>query len=136
MIAALASAHAAIELLESRYLDPDAVDPLSLLADMLTNGGFVWGEGVADWDGIDFAHATVEQSVDAGAVLRRTGNPAGEMIRLVVWVANEGSVWAGGLKAGQFVTCGSWTGKTLVGPAASVLVRFPSLGEVRVRYTP
>jgi 2-keto-4-pentenoate hydratase len=136
VIAALASAHPAIELLESRYLDPDAVDPLSLLADMLTNGGFVWGEGVADWDGIDFAHATVEQSVDAGAVLRRTGNPAGEMIRLVVWVANEGSVWAGGLKAGQFVTCGSWTGKTLVGPAASVLVRFPSLGEVRVRYTP
>ena len=34
------------------------------------------------------------------------------MIRLVEWLANEGSVWAGGLKAGQFVTCGSWTGKT------------------------
>jgi 2-keto-4-pentenoate hydratase len=44
-------------------------------------------------------------------------------------------VWAGGLKAGQFVTCGSWTGKTLVGPAATARVRFPSLGEVRVRYT-
>jgi len=70
--------------------------------------------------------------VDAGEPLRRTGNPAGDMIRLVVWLANEGSVWAGGLKAGQFVTCGSWTGKTLVGPAAVVRVRFPSLGEVRV----
>ena len=134
--AALASAHPAIELLESRYLDPDAVDPLSSLADSLLHGGFVWGPGAADWQGIDFDSETVEQSVDGAAPLRRTGNPAGDMIRLVVWLANEGSRWAGGLKAGQFVTCGSWTGKTMVGPAASVLVRFPSLGEVRVGYAP
>jgi 2-keto-4-pentenoate hydratase len=135
VIAALAAAHPAIELLESRYRDPDAVDALGNLADGQMHGGFVWGEGVADWHGIDFTHETVEQTVDAGEPLRRTGNPAGDMIRLVVWLANEGSVWAGGLKAGQFVTCGSWTGKTLVGPAATARVRFPSLGEVRVRYT-
>jgi 2-keto-4-pentenoate hydratase len=56
------------------------------------------------------------------------------MVRLVVWLANVGSVWSGGLKAGQFVTCGSWTGKSLAGANSKVRVRFPSLGEVALDY--
>jgi 2-keto-4-pentenoate hydratase len=72
----------------------------------------------------------VEQYADGALMMARTGNPVGDMIRLVVWMANEGAVWAGGLKAGQFVTCGSWTGKEIVGETAKVRVVFPSLGEV------
>jgi 2-keto-4-pentenoate hydratase len=131
---AMQSAHPAIEVLESRYLDPDAVDALSNLADTQMHGGFVWGAPVADWRGIDFAAETVVQEVDGAAPLTRTGNPAGDMVRLVVWLANEGSVWAGGLKAGQFVTCGSWTGKTLAGPNATVRVHFPSLGVAELSF--
>jgi 2-keto-4-pentenoate hydratase len=134
VIAAIAAAHPAIELLESRFEDPDAVDPLTNLADTQSHGGFVYGPGLADWHGIDFARETVEQYVDGKLQMSRTGNPAGDMIRLVVWLANEGSVWAGGLKAGQFVTCGSWTGKSVVGPGAQVRVRFPSLGEAVATY--
>lgn len=134
VIAAMATAHPAIEVLESAFLDPDDVTPLTNLSDSLAHGGFVYGAGIANWHQIDFTHETVEQFID-DAQLIRTGNPAGDMIRLVVWLANTGAVWAGGLKAGQFVTCGSWTGKTLAGPAAKVRVRFPSLGEVAVDYT-
>jgi 2-keto-4-pentenoate hydratase len=129
IVAALATAHPAIEWLESRFVDPDVVDPLSLLADFATHGGFVWGPGVADWHGIVFATETVTQSVD-GAAITRTGNPGGDMIRMVQWLANAGAVWAGGLFAGQFVTCGSWTGKAAARAGQSVVVRFPSLGEV------
>lgn len=136
VVAALATAHPAIEILHSRFLDPDQVDPLSNLADTQMHGGFVYGDGTADWRHIDFAAETVKQSVDDGPPLHRTGNPAGDMIRLVVWLANEGAVWAGGLRAGQFVTCGSWTGKTVVGPAADVRVRFPSLGDVQLAFRP
>ncbi len=135
VIAAIAAAHPAIEVLESRYLDPDAVDPLTNLADTQSHGGFVYGAPVEHWEAIDFAAETVEQYVDGTLQKSGVGNPAGDMIRLVVWLANEGAVWAGGLKAGQFVTCGSWTGKALVGPSARVRVRFPSLGEVFVTYT-
>ncbi|MCW3473332.1 2-keto-4-pentenoate hydratase [Limobrevibacterium gyesilva] len=135
VIAAIAAAHPAIEVLESRYLDPDAVDPMTNLADTQSHGGFVYGAPVTDWHGIDFAREKVEQYVDGALQMERVGNPAGDMIRLVVWLANEGSIWAGGLKAGQFVTCGSWTGKSTVGPTAKVRVRFPSLGEVQVAYT-
>lgn len=135
VIAAIAAAHPAIEVLESAFLDPDAVTPLTNLSDSMAHGGFIFGAPVTAWHGIDFARETVEQRVD-DALLTRTGNPAGDMIRLVIWVANTGAHWAGGLKAGQFVTCGSWTGKTLAGPAARVRVRFPSLGEVALDYTP
>ena len=133
VIAALATAHPAIEVLESAYLDPDAVDPLSSLADSLMHGGFVHGPGVASWQGLDFAHMTVTQTID-GAAMQRTGNPAGDMIRLVEWLANTGSHWAGGLRAGQFVTCGSWTGKTPAPPGAHVSVAFPGLGEASLAF--
>ncbi len=134
VIAALATAHPVIEVLESRFLDPDAVSVFTNLADTQSHGGFVYGPGRVDWHKIDFTHETVEQYVDGSLQMTHTGNPAGDMIRLVVWLANEGSAWAGGLKAGQFVTCGSWTGKTLVGPCATVRVHFPSLGEASVTY--
>ena len=97
------------------------------------HGGFVHGSGLADWQGLDFPAMIVTQTID-GTEMRRTGNPAGDMIRLIEWLANEGSVWAGGLKAGQFVTCGSWTGKTLAAPRAHAHVAFPGLGEAEVRF--
>jgi 2-keto-4-pentenoate hydratase len=134
VVDAIAAAHPAIEVLESRFVNPDAVAPLTNLADTQSHGGFVWGPGTPDWQRIDFAHEVVEQFVDDELQMSRMGHPAGDMIRLVVWLANEGAVWAGGLKAGQFVTCGSWTGKSSVGPTARVRVKFPSLGEVFVTY--
>ncbi len=135
VIAAIAAAHPAIEVLESRYLDADAVDALTNLADTQSHGGFIHGAPVKNWQSIDFSAEPVEQYVDGALQKSGVGNPAGDMIRLVVWLANEGAVWAGGLKAGQFVTCGSWTGKAFVGPNAKVRVLFPSLGEVFVTYT-
>ena len=134
VIEAIATAHPVIETLDTRFVDPDAVGPFSGLADTQSHGGLVFGPGRADWHGIDFARETVEQYVDGALQTTHTGNPVGDMIRLVVWVANEGAVWAGGLKAGQFVTCGSWTGKTVLGPTARARVRFPSLGEAELRF--
>ena len=128
IIAALATAHPVIEILESAYLDPDVVEPLSNLADSILHGGFIYGPGLAEWHGLDFPNITVTQTIN-DEEMQRTGNPAGDMIRLVEWLANEGSVWAGGLKAGQFVTCGSWTGKTPAPAGATIRVRFPGLGE-------
>ncbi len=47
-----------------RFTDPDAQDKLTLLADSLTHGGFVYGAPAADWQGIDFARETVRLLVD------------------------------------------------------------------------
>ena len=136
VLAAIASAHPAIELLHSRYTDVNQVDPLSNLADSLSHGGFVYGPAIPDWQSIDLAAEQVRLLVNGAEIKRRTGNPAGDMVRLVVWLANHGAHWSGGLRAGQFVTTGSWTAKDFVPPGAEVRVVFAQCGEAAVRFTP
>ena len=116
IVASMASCHPGIEVLQSRFADPASVDRLSHLADLIRHGAYVLGAPIAGWQAIDFAAVEVAQTID-GVMLRSRGNPAGDMIRLVAWLANIGAAWAGGLRAGQIVTCGSWTGAT-ASPAA------------------
>ena len=134
VLAAIASAHPAIEVLQSRYLDVAAVDPLSALADSLSHFGLVVGPPIQDWQGLDLAQESVRLLVDGAEVKARTANPAGDMLRLVVWLVNEGAHWAGGLQAGQFVTTGSWTGKDTVPPGGEARITFDHAGEAAVRF--
>ena len=131
--AALASCHAGLEVLQSRFADPDATNALSNLADLIRHGAYVLGPPVGPWQAIDFATLQVRQVI-AGEATLHTGNPAGDMMRLVVWLANVGAVWAGGLKAGQVVTCGSWTGKLAAPAGAAVSARFGDLPGVELRF--
>jgi 2-keto-4-pentenoate hydratase len=38
------------------------------------------------------------------------------------------------LRAGQWVTTGSWTGKILADSGSAVVARFPRFGEARVHF--
>lgn len=131
---AIAAFHPAIEVLQSRFLEPTAVAPLTALADTQSHGAFVHGAPVAAWRGIILDAESMVQRVDGEVNAAHTGHPGGDLLGQVVWLANVGSVWAGGLKAGQFVTCGSWTGANRVGPAAQVRVAFSTLGDVALDF--
>ena len=136
VMAAIASAHPAIEVLQSRFVDPDRVDPLSALADSLTHFGLVVGPAVAEWRSVDWAAEGVALQVNGQEMKRRTGNPGGDMPRLLAWLANHGARWAGGLRAGQVVTTGSWTGKDFVPPGAEVRIAFDHAGDAALRFSP
>ena len=129
---AIASCHPGIEILQSRFAAPP--DALSLLADLLRHGAYVLGAEINDWHGIDFATVEARQTI-AGKVTSHIGNPAGDMIRLLLWLANEGAVWAGGLLAGQIITTGSWTGATPAPPQSQVRTEFVGLGALELRFT-
>ena len=133
---AIASAHPAIELLESAFLDPEKVSRFSSIGDLQSNGGFAYGPGRPDWQSVDLTRESVSVYVDD--VVRYEGtasNSAGtDLLRLLVYLANEGSVRTGGLKEGDWITTGSWSGKTYVEPGSRVLVRFSSLGEVSLKF--
>lgn len=135
VLAALASAHPAIEVLQSRYVDPDQVDPLSALADSLAHFGLVVGPAIAGWQSIDWTAEQVALVVNGQEMKRRTGNPGGDMLRLLTWLANHGARWAGGLRAGQYVTTGSWTGKDFVAPGAEVRIAFDHAGDAALRFS-
>lgn len=120
--AAIASAHPAIEVLDSRFAaDPDA---LSGLADASGHAGLVLGPAIEDWAAVDTAHERVEVVVGGSVVKHGHGNPGGPMLRLLLWMANTGARWDGGLRAGQVVTTGSWTGKDRVRPGELAMVTF------------
>jgi 2-keto-4-pentenoate hydratase len=135
VIDAIASCHPAIELLESALLDIDTADRMTAIADLQSNGGFVHGEAVEGWQGFDFADETAEMNVDGFVRVAIGKNAAGaDLLRLVLWLANEAQERTGGLRSGQWITTGSWTGKIFANSGSTALARFPRFGEVRVRF--
>ena len=130
VIDAIASCHAAIEELESRFIDLNRMDNPSLVADCQSHGAFVYGPAVHDWQKIEWDCEPVVLLIDGKAAVEGVGSlPARDLLRLVTWLASVGATWAGGLKAGDFVTTGSWTGKAYAENGGTVVARFPSLGK-------
>ncbi|HYI69509.1 MAG TPA: fumarylacetoacetate hydrolase family protein [Skermanella sp.] len=125
----------AIEVVESRYVNFKALERMSVLADSLSNGGFIHGEPVHDWRGLDLENPVAALVVDGAVTLEtKGGNPAGDLMRLVVWLANHVAGRTGGLRAGDFVTTGSFIGMQPVGPSADVEIRLSGVGNARVRF--
>ena len=135
VFAAIASCHPALEVLESAYLDFEQVALLNQTADLQNNGGFVFGPAYQNWRSLDFTREQVSLAIDGSIRVERTGsNPSGNLLRLLPYLANEGSARTGGLRAGQWITTGSWTGNTKAGAGSSVDVQFSTLGRVTVRF--
>jgi len=135
VVAAIASCHPAIEVLESGLVDPAKAERLSMIADLQMHGAFVYGAAVANWQAIDFLMEQVTLAVDGVVRAERTGsNTSGDLMRLLPWLANEGAVRTGGLKAGQWVTTGSWTGVSRAVAGSRVDVKFSTAGEVHLRF--
>jgi 2-keto-4-pentenoate hydratase len=135
IVAAIASCHPAIEVLESGLVDPETATPLTKSADLQMHGGFVYGPAFADWRSIDFANETVVLTVDGAVRVERVGsNTAGDLMRLLPFLANEGAARTGGLKRGDWITTGSWTGNEQAVSASSVVARFGRLGAVSLRF--
>jgi 2-keto-4-pentenoate hydratase len=134
--AAVASCHPVIEVLESGLANP--IDPavrLSKDADLQMHGGLVYGAAYADWRSVDFSKEHVTLAVDGVVRVEATGaNTSGNLLRLLPWLANEGSARTGGLFAGQWITTGSWTGNTLAMAGAAVDVHFSTMGMVGLRF--
>lgn len=134
--AAVASCHPALEVLESGLVDPtDATLRMSKDGDLQMHGGFIFGPAYADWKSVDFSQEHVVLSVDGVVRVEATGsNTSGNLLRLLPWLANEGSARTGGLFAGQWITTGSWTGYTLAMAGSRVDVRFSTIGDVGLRF--
>jgi 2-keto-4-pentenoate hydratase len=133
---AIASAHPAIELLESAFVDPDFSHRLSVVGDLQIHGGFVYGPAFPDWKNVDIAKESVTVAIDGVVRFEGTAsNTAGtDLLRLVTWLANEAQHRTGGLKAGDWITTGSWCGKLIANSGSEVQVRFSSFGTVQIYF--
>ena len=135
VLAAVGPAHAGLEVVESRYAEPAALDAFSAAADSQGHRGYVVGPPLPDWQGLDFKTLPVSLLVNGrAAVEHRGGNTSGDIFRLLVWLANEGAVRLGGIRAGEVVTTGSTTGLTVVPPGSRVVASFQGLGEAELAF--
>ena len=135
VVAAMASCHPVIEVLETALTDPSTAPRFSMLADLQLHGGCIYGPAYADWKSVDFNTEKVTLAIDGVVRVDRTGsNTSGDLVKLLPWLANEGAARTGGLRKGQWITTGSWTGNTLASAGDTVDVAFSTVGNVSLRF--
>ena len=132
---AVGEALVTIEVCDTRLADWQAVPPLWKLADFQLNGALVTGSGTRNWRKIDFGTQSAELWVNGQKKVERTGvHPLGNPFGLLPWITAHCVQHAEGIKAGDVVTTGSWTGMEFVKPGDAVTAKFPGIGEASVRF--
>ena len=134
-VAAVVDACAAIEVVHSRFAQKAPVSNLEKLADSISNGALVHDVPRPDWRGLQLGKLKVALSVNGKSRLEQVGgHPTGDPLGVAVVLAN---IWRekGGVRAGQFVTCGSCTGLKFLKPGEVCSIRFEGLGAAEVTFT-
>jgi 2-keto-4-pentenoate hydratase len=135
VLAAVASAHAVIEIVVSRFLDSDAVSQLERVADNFMNEALVIGPPCTDWHELPLRELPIAVQVDGTIVYSgHGGHPLGDPLVPVVWIANHLAGLGTGLRAGEIVTTGSCNGMRKVAAGGAVRVEFAGLGAAEVRF--
>lgn len=135
VLGAIASIHPVFEIVDSRFVDLKATDPLSQLADSGSNGALVVGAAGPGPIRIDQTRQPVTLRHNGAEVFSVTGgNTAGDVFRLLVWLANHVASRTGGLRAGQVVTTGSCTGIRFAAAGDRLRADFPGVGSVEFAF--
>lgn len=134
-VASVVDACAAIEVVHSRFAQNAPVSNLEKLADSISNGALVHDRPRSDWRDLPLGKLKVTLKVNGETVLEKVGgHPTGDPLGVAVALAN---MWRekGGVRTGQFVTCGSFTGLKFLNPGDVCSVCFEGLGSAEVTFT-
>ena len=132
-VAAGATLHPVIEVVDSRYADFRSLDRPSILADNFSNGGLVYGAAVPNWEGLDFARTTITVTEDGEPFADSSQGAARDPVAALADFANLMRKRAG-IKVGTIVTTGSWTGMVFTRRGARIIADFGPLGRVEVAF--
>jgi 2-keto-4-pentenoate hydratase len=132
---AIAAVRPIIEICDNRFVDWRSVGLMQIIADNGFFGALVLGERVTDWHNYDLGALEVVMALDGtergrACCSQVLGNP----IDNVVWIANELSKQSVGLKPGQLIPIGTWTGLHFVERGSSVRASFGPLASVEIEF--
>ena len=133
-VAAAIDAFAAIEINHSRFDIKQPLSNLVKLADSIMNGGLVCAAPNTEWRSLNLETIKVTMTVNGKALKNKNrGHPLGDPLAVAVEMAN---MWRpkGGIRAGQVVTCGSYTGLDYLKPGDTCSVTFEGLGTATVTF--
>ena len=135
VMAAIEGVYVAIEVVDTRLAEWQKAGDWWRLADNQITAGLVIGSGRTDWQDLDPLQQNVELLFDGVTEVSRKGtHPIGDPRPLLPWVANHCTGRSGGLKAGDVIITGSWTGLIFIKPGLEVTARFPGVGEAVVSF--
>lgn len=135
IIPRVASVHAAIELVDSRFASWPEVPPLWQLADGLSHGAFVLGSGVFAGGLEQMRDAAYCLTIEGEVVLSGCGNhPGGDPAELLVAMINDRIRRdSTGFKAGEVITTGTFSDIVEVRAGQRVCLKFSDVGRVDLK---
>ena len=90
------------------------------------------GPSAADVAQLDLTNIAVTLTIGGEEIVKRNGgHAAGDPLLPAFALVND---LPGGIKAGQFVTTGTYTGLTFAKPGQTVVVEFAGFGAVEVGF--
>jgi 2-keto-4-pentenoate hydratase len=134
-IEAVVTAFVAIEIVATRFISYADAPPMDRTADCMSNGAFVVGTGRGDWRDFDLVGLEAVVEINGQEVVRRAGgHPAKDPLIPAITLVNALRS-STGIKAGQFITTGTYTGLYRAQPGDQVTARFTGFGEAGVNLT-
>lgn len=131
-VANAVSAFAAFEIVDSRYKSYPDVSAQERNADFVSNGGFVRGPSAANWRKLDLVNIAVTLTIGGQDIVKRNGGHiTGDPLLPAVALANDLPT---GIKAGQFITTGTYTGMPFAKVGQTATVAFAGFGPVEVSF--
>jgi 2-keto-4-pentenoate hydratase len=132
---AVGACMAAIEVVDDRYEDYRALDPLTLVADDFFHAGCVLGEPVADWRELDLPALVGRMAINGADVGSGQGRDVlGHPLSALAWLANLGAAHDRPLRAGEFVLLGSVVETRWLAAGDRVEIAIEGLGTASARF--
>jgi 2-keto-4-pentenoate hydratase len=134
-VAAAVTAFPAIEIVDSRFRDYRGAPLIERIADCVSNGAFVAGIAQERWREFDLTKLDARLEIDGEVLVRRVGgHPAGDPLLPAVELVND-LRHAAGVRAGQVMTTGTYTGLNFVKPGQRAKAIFEGFGFAEVHLT-
>lgn len=136
---AVGDAFVGMEVVDTRLADFKTADPEWLLADNQMNHALVTGSSIKNWKSLDWPNLQVRLLIDGKIeVDQKGGLGAVDPVRPLAWMIDHAVRERGGVRAGQAITTGSWTGLRYYPPGTRARGEFvgPSgpLGAVEANF--
>jgi len=134
-LAAVGDAFVGMEVVDTRLANFQQADPEWLLADNQMNHALVIGDGVKDWARLDWPDLQVRLVIDGNIIVdQRGGLGAVDPVRPLAWMIDHAVRRRGGIRKGQAITTGSWTGLRYFPPDTQARGEFSGLGAVEAAF--
>jgi 2-keto-4-pentenoate hydratase len=134
-LAAVGDAFVGMEIVDTRLANFEKADPEWLLADNQMNHALVVGSAFKAWSSRDWANLPVKLVIDGKTVVDQKGGlGAVDPVRPLAWMIDHAVRERGGIRAGQAITTGSWTGLRYFPPGTKARGEFEGLGAVEASF--